>query len=70
MDQPEAFSSKWTTAWTLQLNIQIYFPRRLHRSEVGRPETGERVGFFVGNAKAKQKKKTPKSVYPGQRNVK
>ena len=56
MDQPKASSSKRAAARALQLNMHMhYLLRWLHRSEVVRQETGERVGYF-GNTKAKQKK--------------
>ena len=47
MDQPKASSSKRAVARALQLKMQIYYLRWLHRRGVVRQETVKRVGYLL-----------------------
>ena len=47
MDQPKASSSKREVARALQLKMQIYYLRWLHRRGVVRQETVKRVGYLL-----------------------
>ena len=57
MDQPKASIPKWAAARALQLKMQIYYLRWLHRSWVVRQETEGRVGYLL--AMQRQNRKSP-----------
>ena len=66
MDQLKASSSKRAAAPALQLNMQIYYIRWLHRCGVVRQETGERVGYLLEMQRQSRKRKKKKSLYRDQ----